>query len=85
VAGVALTLAKPREATAQVGVDRGGGATRLEGHRRRRRLGQGGGGATSDGSAWDLRQTEEEAEGMLLIARRGRDRLGNGWNRRRIS
>jgi hypothetical protein len=84
VAGVALTLAKPREATAQVGVDRGGGATRLEGHWRRRRLGQGGGGATSDGSAWDLRQTEEEAEGMLFIAGRGRDRLGNGWNLRRI-
>ena len=30
VAEVALTLAKPRKATAQVGVDRGGGATWLE-------------------------------------------------------
>jgi hypothetical protein len=30
-------------------------------------------------------ETEEEVEGLLFIAGRGRDRLGNGWNRRRIS
>nr|BAH80043.1 putative unclassified transposon protein [Oryza sativa Indica Group] len=55
-----LLRANPVAATDGNGDDASGGAMRPENHRRWRRLGQRGGGATGDASAWDLRQTEED-------------------------
>nr|BAD38258.1 hypothetical protein [Oryza sativa Japonica Group]BAD38483.1 hypothetical protein [Oryza sativa Japonica Group] len=60
VAEVALTLAKPREATAQGGTDQRGGAARMELGRRRRRGGARGGGATRHGRPRERGQTKEE-------------------------
>nr|ABB46731.1 hypothetical protein LOC_Os10g05329 [Oryza sativa Japonica Group]ABB46732.1 hypothetical protein LOC_Os10g05309 [Oryza sativa Japonica Group] len=60
VAEVALTLAKPREATALTGDGRGDGARRLERRRRRRRGGARGGGATRHGRPRERGQTKEE-------------------------
>nr|ABA92242.1 hypothetical protein LOC_Os11g12150 [Oryza sativa Japonica Group] len=59
-AGVPHLLAHLTAATDGNGDGYRGGATRLEGRRRRRRLGQRGGSATGDEGARDLGQTEED-------------------------
>ncbi len=85
MAGVALTLAKLREATAQVGDDRRGSATWLERQPAKERESERGGSSRAREKFGKKEETEEEVLGLLFIAGRGRDRLGYGKNRRRIS
>ncbi len=81
VAGVALTLAKPREVTGLTGDGRGDGARRLERRPEVEREGARGEAARVREKFGKKGKMEEEAEGLLFIAGRGRDRLGNGWIR----
>jgi hypothetical protein len=85
VAGVALTLAKPREATVQVGDDRRGSATWLERQPAKERESERGGGSRAREKFGKKEETEEETRGMLFIAKGGGDRLGYEGKRRRIS
>jgi Domain of unknown function (DUF834). len=77
--GVELNLAEPREVAVQEGDGRGDGKRRLERLLATEREDERGEAARARENFGKQRETEEEAEGMLFIAGRGRDRLGNRW------